>query len=104
MFELTCPAEEGIEAAKIRKQAKYAPLTEAISIAGWKSVLFTVEVGARGFIPTSSHHPFNKLGLCGTQVNALMSRISLISAKCSYAIYLASNSKAWDQQRALVEN
>ena len=104
LFELTCPAEEGIEAAKIRKQAKYAPLTEAISIAGWKSVLFTVEVGARGFIPTSSHHPFNKLGLRGTQVNALMSRISLISAKCSYAIYLASNSKAWDQQRALVEN
>ena len=102
MFELTSPAEE-IQAAKILKQAKYASLTGAINSAGWKSVLFTVEEQEGLSLPLYSI-PSTNWDFLGLKFILLMSRISLILAKCSYAIYLASNSNAWDQDRALVEN
>ena len=47
MLELTCPAEEGIQAAKLRKQSKYMPLLNNISNGtAWKPILLTLEVGA----------------------------------------------------------
>ena len=64
LIELTCPAEEGIQAAVVRKQSKYTPLAEDISRdTQWKVELLTIEVGARGFIATSTRSVFAKLGL-----------------------------------------
>ena len=46
LIELTCPAEEGIQAAKVRKQAQYTPLLENIArMTTWKAMLLTIEVG-----------------------------------------------------------
>ena len=64
LIELTCPAEEGIQAAVVRKQSKYTPLAEAISRdTQWKVGLLTIQVGARGFIATSTRSVIAKLGL-----------------------------------------
>ena len=103
LIELTCPAEEGIEAAKIRKQSRYLPLVENISnTSPWKPTLMTVEVGVRGFVASSTHQVFLKLGLQRQQVSALCNKLSATAAKCSYAIYLAANSKLWDENRPLL--
>ena len=51
MIELTCPAEEGIEAARVRKQARYEQLTQDIANAGWVADLLTIEVGVRDVCP-----------------------------------------------------
>ena len=103
LIELTCPAEEGIEAAKIRKQSGCLPLVENISnTSPWKPTLMTVEVGVRGFVASSTHQVFLKLGLQRQQVSALCNKLSATAAKCSYAIYLAANSKLWDENRPLL--
>ena len=48
LLELTCPAEEGIAAAQIRKQSKYQDLLNEINATKtWKARLLTLEVGAR---------------------------------------------------------
>jgi len=105
LIELTCPAEEGIEAARIRKQSRYVPLIKNISNTSlWKPTFMTVEVGVRGFVASSTHQVFLKLGLQRKQVSALCNKLSTTAAKCSYAIYLAANSKFWDENRPLLSS
>ena len=53
LIELTCPAEEGIQNASIRKQNRYIDLQLLIRNNGWTPHLFTIEVGARGFVAHS---------------------------------------------------
>ena len=54
MIELTCPAEEGIEAARERKHARYEQLKQDSANAGWVAHLLTIEVGARGYVAYST--------------------------------------------------
>ena len=104
LIELTCPAEEGIEAAQVRKQARYLPLMNNIAIiSSWKPLLFTLEVGVRGFIATSTQQVFQKLGLPRDDVSRLLKKLSATVAKCSHTIFLAANSKSWDNNRALLD-
>jgi hypothetical protein len=62
LLELTCCAEEGIEAAKVRKQVRYHELVESINLTNWKAQLLTIEVGARGLVGGSTFRAFLKLG------------------------------------------
>jgi len=50
LLELTCCAEEGIEAAQMRKEARYADLMSLVSERKWAPTLLTLEVGARGLV------------------------------------------------------
>ena len=103
LIELTCPAEEGIQAAVVRKQSKYTPLAEDISRdTQWKVELLTIEVGARGFIATSTRSVFAKLGLPAKKLNSLCKLLSVTAATCSFAIYQAANSKFWEKNRPLI--
>ena len=103
LIELTCPAEEGIEAARVRKESKYLPLVTDISnMTTWKPILFTIESGVRGFIAIATRQVFLKLGLPTKVLNELLNRLSTIAAKCSYTIFLASNSITWDKSQALI--
>ena len=105
LLELTCPAEEGIQAAQLRKQSRYMPLVQNISQhTPWKPLLLTVEVGVRGFVAISTHQVFLKLGLPGKKVTSLCKKLSTTAAKCSYTIYLSANSKNWDHNRPLLDS
>jgi hypothetical protein len=56
LVELTCPAEEGIESASIRKQSRYLQLASNINndnTKPWQASVFTIEAGARGFVAHS---------------------------------------------------
>lgn len=104
LIELTCPAEEGIEAAQVRKQARYMELMESIrNNTPWNPSLLTVEVGARGFIAISTQQVFQKLGLKKQDISLLLKRLSATVARCSHTILLAANSKTWDTNRALLD-
>ena len=58
LLELTCPAEEGIEAAQIRKEARYAGLMAEITEQKWTPTLLTFEVGARGLVGSRTLSPW----------------------------------------------
>jgi hypothetical protein len=102
LIELTVPAEEGMKAAQARKEAKYAPLVQHIKDNDWTPHLYTIEVGARGFVGRSVRQCMSKLGLGRNVKSALLKSLSLVAAKCSYAIYLAYANRTWDADRDLL--
>ncbi len=50
VVELTVPWEDGVEEAYERKKNKYSDLAAEASQNGWKTSIFPVEVGCRGFV------------------------------------------------------
>ena len=103
LIELTCPAEEGIEAAQIRKEARYADLRDQIRSANktWSVTVMTIEAGARGFVARTIPRCLNRLGLAPRHINRACKDISAIVSRCTYTIYLARESKGWVQQDLL---
>ncbi len=88
--------EEGIDVAQLRKESKYTGLLEDINATkSWKAQLFTLEIGARGLVSSRAYNTFTKLGLTGASAKKLCKNLSTISARCSYAIYLAHNNRVW---------
>ena len=100
MIELTCPAEEGIEAAREYKLGRYKQLKQDIANAGWVADLFTIGVGARGAY--STERCFRQLGMQKRTVSSLCKLLSRVVARCSYAIYLSRKNKDWDKKRELL--
>ena len=104
--ELTCGAEEGFVNAKLRKKGRYTKLVSAINDDGdnpWSALLFTIEVGARGFVGYSLISFLRNIGRPSRQIRSTCKRISLISAKCSFGIYLMRANEHWDAKRPLLE-
>jgi len=96
LLELTVPAEEGLQAAKLRKEAKYTKLLESISASNfWKPRLLTLEVGARGLVACRTHRAFTILGFTAVQGKKLCKSLSEVAARCSFAIFLAHKHKTW---------
>ena len=102
LFELTCGAEEGIPAAATRKRARYKELTENIVSAGWRCSFRTMEVGARGFVAHSTRRCLTSIGFSCSNAKRICKQLSLVSARCSYAIWLSRKQRFWDQSRALI--
>ena len=103
LIELTCPAEEGIAAAQLRKETKYSELLGSINATNvWKASLWTLEIGARGLVGLSSHKTFVRLGFTSVQAKALCKRLSSVVVRCSYAIYQAHRNLAWSHGSDLI--
>jgi hypothetical protein len=101
-IELTCPAEEGIGAAQIRKEARYFNLQCSAKDRQWKSEVATLEIGARGFVARTVPRMLKRLGRGPRQIRADIKNVSNIAARCTYAIYLARESISWDTHRELL--
>ena len=104
LVELTCPAEENILAAQIRKEARYLDLQELIKTSTrgyWLSHLFTIEAGARGFVANSMRGFLRKIGFSPTQASSTCKEVSLIVAKCSHTIWLSHRNRVWPKTELL---
>ena len=84
MVELTCPAEEGIEAAQVRKEARYLPLQNEIKKhnPNWSTEVLTIEVGARGYVARTVPRCLKQLGLTPRKVNRVVKDLSTLAARC----------------------
>jgi len=103
MIELTCPAEEGMSAAQTLKASRNLPLiTDINNTRKWTVRFFTIEVGARGFVNTSFWKCCLALGMPRATTTKLCKTVSLVAAKCSYAIYLAANSILWEDNKSVL--
>lgn len=65
LIELTVPWEEGCEEAWERKSNRYQDLVHQCREKGWKTWLFPVEVGCRGFPAQSVWMMVTALGITG---------------------------------------
>lgn len=102
LLELTCPAEEGISDAHLRKLERYSELMSSIKAAGWSPSHYPIEVGARGFVARSTQRCLSALGLSPSAKKKLTRALSLIAARCSYAIYLSRGTVVWDRNMPLL--
>jgi hypothetical protein len=68
----------------------------------WKCTLFTLEIGARGLVALSTSTILKKIGFKASEAKALCRRLSLVVARCSYAVYLAHNNLAWSHGKDLL--
>ena len=97
LIELTCPAEEGIQAARERKLGRYQGLADSINASHWSATVIPFEVGARGFVAHSTHSLLAQLGIRGRDKSAVCRKLGMIAARASFAIYLAHSNPVWDQ-------
>jgi hypothetical protein len=104
LIELTCCAEEGIDDARLRKESRYAELLEQINSSDnkWKASLFTVEIGARGLVGSKTYHSLVTIGVSATKAHKLCKLLSVVSARCSYAIYLAHKDTVWQKTNLVI--
>ena len=102
-IELTCPAEEGIQSAQIRKEARYINLKTVAGNRNWKAETITIEAGARGYIARNIPRLLKQLGRKPRDVSKDVKQISSISARCTYTIYLARDCIDWDAKRELLD-
>ena len=102
LLELTCCAEEGIQGAQLRKEARYYDLMQEVVEQKWTVKLLTLEVGARGLVGSKTFRAFHTLGFSSRQAKSLCESLSAIVARCSYAIYLAHSSTIWPHNNDLV--
>lgn len=102
--ELTCPAEEGITEAKLRKEARYVSLAEEIRDLKhpWTVHNLTLEVGARGFVARSTYTFLRKIGFSAKTARTTCRQVSEVAARCSYAIYLQHSEENWYSSRTLL--
>ena len=102
--ELTCPAEEGIAAAKLRKESRYADTAEAIRGLKhpWSVYVFSLEVGARGFVARSTYKFLRRIGFTGLTATKTCRQVSEVVARCSYAIFIRHSEKEWNSSRTLL--
>jgi hypothetical protein len=98
-MELTVPAEEGIAAAKARKEGRYFTLKCESKDRGWNALVSTLEVGARGYVARTVPRMLKRLGRESKEISADMRNLSNLVARCSYGIYLARESSFWDLKR-----
>ena len=94
--------EENIHAARARKHSRYRDKSEheeslfdQIEGNEWTPILMPIEVGARGMVSYSVNRYLRKLGYTPSQTNAITKRLSVVAAKCSYAIYRSHKVKEW---------
>ena len=101
LVELTCPAGEGFEAAALRKESRYTALLDAINDRNnpWSAKLFTIESGARGFVAYSMLSFLKQVGFANRTAKSACKKISLITAKCFFEIFLQRESLHWDSNR-----
>jgi hypothetical protein len=91
--ELTCPLEELILEAHIRKRARYLKLEIECRVRGWSVHAFQFEVGTLGFVGNSSRCFLLALGLRSSQLKFVLRRMSTTSRKSSVHIWHSRRTK-----------
>ena len=99
IVELTCPFERNYEAAKVRKEDRYAFLLSDILSKNINCELYTLEIGSRGHINNRNKETLRKI-LKTTkykQGNTMLKHLSKLALLGSYSIYNARNDLNWTQ-------
>ena len=106
ILELTCPFDSNINTAHDFKTAKYVPLMNDLTAAGFAADIFCVEVSVRGQITKANRARlksflFKSTGIRrGTCVDLIckMSKSALLS---SFSIFCARNEDSWQLDRGI---
>ena len=94
-IELTVPGEERIEVSHELKLNRYAALVEEARRKGWKTKLWAVEVGVRGFPASSMASFLGEIGISGGERTRILRKIGEQAERGSNTIWNMSRVKKW---------
>ena len=77
------------------KNAKYQELVAQLHKKGFRTQLFAVEVGARGFAGASAYTLLQRLGLSKQKRNRCLRQLSEAAESASYWIWLKRKDQNW---------
>ena len=95
LIELTVPWEEGMEAAFERKKTKYTELAAECREAGWRTTIYPVEVGCRGFVGQSTTRLLRDTGVTGGKLKKTTKELVEEAEKGSFWLWLRRKDKNW---------
>lgn len=95
VVELTAPCEDGVEEAYERKKNKYSDLAAEASQNGWKTSIFLVEVGCRGFVATSTTSQLRKNGGKGCSLQQAIKSVSSAAEESSNWLWIKRKNPNW---------
>ena len=93
--ELSCPMEELILDAHVRKKQKYLNLEIACRCKGWKVFAFPFEVGSIGFVGHSCKKFLSAIGLRGSRQKAIILELSSVARRSSFHLWQCRRSRSW---------
>ena len=99
IIELTCPSEEKIQERHEFKLAWYEDLAKECRDRGWKTHLFAVEVGARGYAAESLSSCLKRLGFKWRVIKRVSSKMADASLRSSFWIWLLRKDANWSTNK-----
>jgi hypothetical protein len=84
--EMTSPMGDNIAKWHRKKTDKYQQMVSHVN--QWSFPDLSVEVGALGFIPPSTHSLLKKLGFTSKELTSIKDNLTHIARKCSYMIFV----------------
>ena len=96
VIELTVPMEGRCEISTELKTTKYElNLAEAARMKGWKTTIYSVEIGCRGFASSSMINLIKDLGFPGKQRRFIVRKLCNVAEECSMHLWKCSQLKNW---------
>ena len=96
LIELTVPMEGRCEISTELKRTKYElNLAEAAKMKGWKTTIYTIEIGCRGYASSSVTNLLKDLGFSGQQRRRIVVKMCNEAEECSMQIWRCSHFKSW---------
>ena len=96
IVELTVPMESRSEISSQLKSEKYERgIAEAAALKGWKTSIYTVEVGCRGYPAPSLGRMLSELGYMGRKKREILKKIARTAEESSMKIWKSSQFKQW---------
>ncbi|XP_060589959.1 uncharacterized protein LOC132745154 [Ruditapes philippinarum] len=95
MVELTVPWEERVEESHEIKKGKYPDLADTCKERGWKTWVFPVEVGCRGFPSQSVWKMLGAVGIKGGARNTAAHALGKAAERASSWLWLRRNEPTW---------
>jgi hypothetical protein len=95
LVELTVPWEENIDEAYERKMARYQELAETCTNKGWKTWVFPVEIGCRGFPAKSLMKMLGALGIRGRSLRSVTRALGKAAERASSWLWLRRADVEW---------
>ena len=99
LIELTVPMEGRSEISSQLKAEKYEQgIAEAAGKKGWRTRIYTVEVGCRGYPASSMNRMITELGYIGKQKRDILKKIARIAEESSMMIWKCSQFRQWGEK------
>ena len=95
LVELTVPWEERVDEAYETKKAKYEDLASTCRDRGWKTWIFPVEVGCRGFPSQSVWKMMGAMGIKGKTRKSSVKALAKAAERASSWLWLRRNEQTW---------